>query len=298
MERFILVYVFLCFSVGIACMGVLILLARDKSDVLTRRFLWFFSSLSLLVTSGLAVTFLANLHPSAVPPETVFVIEYGESFIGRYSLMFALPFFAHQVFGATALWKDRMLAAIVAAAFVGQHVTEFVLAPVWDGRGDVAEDVLFAAIVIYTLGIGIYGMRRHGVYRPLAARFLGLMAVGLPAVLHDLFLVEDTPLRLYPLWYCLVSVTMTTTLHRRRHPAELPVLMHEWGMSPREIEVMRLVQRGMSNREIAETLHISSNTVKTHMRAIFEKSGFRSRVTLVSALGAAIRSSEATDHPS
>ena len=42
-------------------------------------------------------------------------------------------------------------------------------------------------------------------------------------------------------------------------------------LTPREIEVLRLVSRGMSNREIAEELYISENTVKNHVRNILEK---------------------------
>lgn len=37
----------------------------------------------------------------------------------------------------------------------------------------------------------------------------------------------------------------------------------------------------MSNREIGTELSISPNTVKTHLRAIFDKSGVRTRVRLV-----------------
>jgi DNA-binding NarL/FixJ family response regulator len=45
--------------------------------------------------------------------------------------------------------------------------------------------------------------------------------------------------------------------------------------------VLRLVQQGLSNREIAGQLTISPNTVKTHLSAIFDKSGFRTRTALI-----------------
>lgn len=48
-------------------------------------------------------------------------------------------------------------------------------------------------------------------------------------------------------------------------------------LTPREREVSWLLARGASNREIAETLMISENTVKTHVGHILEKLGIHSR---------------------
>ena len=47
---------------------------------------------------------------------------------------------------------------------------------------------------------------------------------------------------------------------------------------PRELQVLRHVARGHSNREIAEELFISENTVKNHIRNILEKLQMKSRM--------------------
>ncbi len=52
---------------------------------------------------------------------------------------------------------------------------------------------------------------------------------------------------------------------------------HEFGLTVRESEVTSLLLQGSSNREIAEALHISEHTVKTHLKGIFNKTGTRSR---------------------
>jgi two-component system NarL family response regulator len=52
-------------------------------------------------------------------------------------------------------------------------------------------------------------------------------------------------------------------------------------LTARELEVLKLVARGLSNREVAEGLFISENTVKNHVRNILEKLHLHSRMEAV-----------------
>jgi DNA-binding NarL/FixJ family response regulator len=58
-----------------------------------------------------------------------------------------------------------------------------------------------------------------------------------------------------------------------------PQIRREWpaGLSDREVEVLRLVARGRSKREVADALTVSVNTVDTHVRHVYEKIGVASR---------------------
>jgi len=49
------------------------------------------------------------------------------------------------------------------------------------------------------------------------------------------------------------------------------------GLTERELEVLRYIVQGLGNKEIAAILHLSENTVKTHVRHILSKLNVRSR---------------------
>jgi DNA-binding CsgD family transcriptional regulator len=70
-----------------------------------------------------------------------------------------------------------------------------------------------------------------------------------------------------------VAITLTSAT-----PADLfGVVVAGAGLSPREIEVTRLICRGHSDAEIASLLHISPHTAHDHVRAVRAKLGVRSR---------------------
>ncbi len=60
-------------------------------------------------------------------------------------------------------------------------------------------------------------------------------------------------------------------------PGKEPGKLMPAGLSPREVEVLRLVTQGKSNREIAEELVISERTVANHLASIFNKTGVENR---------------------
>ena len=53
------------------------------------------------------------------------------------------------------------------------------------------------------------------------------------------------------------------------------------GITPRELEILTQIAAGLSNKEIAERLYVSENTVKTHTASVFEKLNARRRTQAV-----------------
>ncbi|HMN99700.1 MAG TPA: LuxR C-terminal-related transcriptional regulator [Miltoncostaeaceae bacterium] len=90
-------------------------------------------------------------------------------------------------------------------------------------------------------------------------------------------------------WAMLHGMTLVTGGERRvaviaepAHPGRIaPLLMSAYGLTEREQEITRLVLQGDSTREIAARLVVSEHTVQQHMKAIFGKTGVRSRRDLV-----------------
>jgi DNA-binding NarL/FixJ family response regulator len=131
-----------------------------------------------------------------------------------------------------------------------------------------------------------------------AARVLVLTTYDLDEYVYDAlqagasgFLLKDTPpeqladgIRAVADGEALLAPTVTRRLIeefarigpiRRTPPSELDEL------TPRELEVLRLLARGMSNAEIAAALVLGDTTVKTHVTHVLRKLGVRDRVQAV-----------------
>jgi DNA-binding NarL/FixJ family response regulator len=69
-------------------------------------------------------------------------------------------------------------------------------------------------------------------------------------------------------------------------PEDTPVapLPH---LTPRQVDVLRLLEQGRSTKQIAAELHLSTETVRNHIRRLFRALGVHSRLEAVAAARAA-----------
>ena len=67
-----------------------------------------------------------------------------------------------------------------------------------------------------------------------------------------------------------------TLLRREAGVREMSALL-----TPREMELLRKAVQGLRNKEMAEILHVSEGTVKTHLHSIYEKLHVKSRAELI-----------------
>jgi DNA-binding NarL/FixJ family response regulator len=96
------------------------------------------------------------------------------------------------------------------------------------------------------------------------------------------YLLKDTPrdelfaaIRTVALGKAVLAPAVALRILRQR---QMPV---EEALSARELEVLTLVARGASNKEIARALYLSEATVKSHLLHLFEKLGVSDRTAAV-----------------
>src|SRR3984957_8237045 len=86
------------------------------------------------------------------------------------------------------------------------------------------------------------------------------------------------------------TIRETVVVREVLAPAEAPALepfapnkahQQTLGITARELEILTLIARGLSNREIATQLSVSENTVKTHCSRAFDKLGAARRTQAV-----------------
>ncbi len=280
-----MVYLFLCFAAGCACLGVALGHVLRRRDSVSKAFLAFYGFLSLMVTASLLLA-LDDATGGLLPPWTSGPLGYLVSIVGLYGVMLSLPLLTHRVFGVQDPRRDRVVVVTVLSTLALQHVTEFYLgSTVWDERGDWFEDGVLVGLAVYVLWMAWNRLDAVRAQGPLPTRLFALLAVGTPAACYDLTLGEGLGLHLFPLWYCLASIVLTSTLSRDAVGPEDTQSADLWGLSQREFQVAGQVAQGLSNKEVAAALHISTNTVKTHLRKVFEKAGVQSRFELMSRMG-------------
>ena len=74
----------------------------------------------------------------------------------------------------------------------------------------------------------------------------------------------------------------TVVVIQQASPSEVaPLVALAYGLTPREVDVTRMCIAGLGTKEIAARLHLSAYTVQDHLKAIFEKTGVRSRGALL-----------------
>ena len=94
------------------------------------------------------------------------------------------------------------------------------------------------------------------------------------------------------IWLGLKLTRKTVVVREVAVPVEVPVKVGEpfvadadrqarLGITPRELEILGLIAAGLSNREIAERLFVSENTVKTHSSRLFDKLNAKRRTQAV-----------------
>lgn len=78
--------------------------------------------------------------------------------------------------------------------------------------------------------------------------------------------------------------SVAVTVEQARPDDLVPIMLESYGLTDRETDVVLLLARGLSTKEIAEELMISAHTVRDHVKAVYDKAGVSSRGELVARM--------------
>lgn len=150
---------------------------------------------------------------------------------------------------------------------------------------------------VLVLDLRMPGMSGLAVLRAMAAEKLAVKTVLLTAAVQDEQIVEAVQfgvlgvvLKESPpedLFACLRSVAQgvpwleTDTMSRAFRQDRDSTMAKGGALTPRELEIVRMVAGGLRNKEIGERLTISEGTVKVHLHNVYEKLGVDGRLELV-----------------
>lgn len=121
----------------------------------------------------------------------------------------------------------------------------------------------------------------------LYAVLLALAAFGLQWLEYRHFL-RDLSTETYVVVIAVIFVALGAWLGYRLTPAAAAepfranqAAIEQLGLSTRELDVLRLLAQGQSNKEMARVLHLSPNTVKTHLANLYGKLGAARRTQAI-----------------
>lgn len=189
--------------------------------------------------------------------------------------------------GIRAILEDESDMEVVGEAGDGSHAANIV--------DEVRPDVVLMDIRMPGVD-GLEGTRR--ILARSATRVIILTTFDADEYVYDAlragasgFLLKDSPagqlvasIRAAAAGDAAIDPTVTRRLLDRfasaaRPPNRSPASLSK--LTPRELEVLRLICRGLSNPEIAAELYVEETTVKTHVGRILTKLGLRDRVQAV-----------------
>ena len=116
-----------------------------------------------------------------------------------------------------------------------------------------------------------------------------IQAVGRASFLAPAFL-DDFPVAQMLFYFVLAGILLAWAIRHLFQPEFAPAfhlpdeVVKEYGISPREREIITMLVQGYNNKVIGEKLFISSITVKNHIYHIYQKTGVTNKIQLINLI--------------
>ena len=282
-------------SIAVSCMALALAIA---SQVLHKtawggKYIVFQSCLI-----GVMVLYLASKLSLFFMPGNLYEVF---NFIFRTAMMASmsfvivfLPFFLSWVIAKP--WRRRQMLWFIplAMAYFGLGLSALIVrSDSFSFWAEAGQTLIFLSVYVYclvTLWVNLKSIEDHS-SRSVALSINIVSLALIPLSILSLYVdwVADFS---YPVYMLAFSIIIMVYNYIRlgldkdsERKAELDLeSLSRYKISEREFEVIQLICEGYTNKEIAQELNISVNTVNNHVANIFSKMGVRSRIDLLKAL--------------
>jgi DNA-binding CsgD family transcriptional regulator len=317
MQHWQLGYFLVTLSVGLVSLGILSTIYRQNQEKLLRDYLLFSCAFTLFVILNLLSFYASSLAPLNF--SVVSILGYFESPIALLLLMLTLTRFFHRLCVVShAGTRNTVAVGMIIFSYICYQVLSILPYTVTydDARvtlvaenpaifvGDLFLYAVLGVAILYCLWIAIASYKHfpENADKRLLKRIAILLGCFVPGIVFDVF--ELFPITFFPLIYSGFNLAVTARYYGKyaasepqetisRETSEEPEftevspdedLFVQYNISPREQELIALLLQGHRYQDIADTLHISLNTVKAHVRNIYPKCGVNSRYELTALL--------------
>ena len=201
--------------------------------------------------------------------------------------------------------KRKRIGFIFCAALVGVLLIVTAILVMYISRADLTQSIANALWAFYPLcslalfveAVALAVMFRH-IKSPHERRMAQYFLIAfLPQIAYsvlDFILLRDIAFQLTHLSYATFSLFAFIDLSAyffKYYGRDIDIsaqsryLKQKYQLTDREFEVAELLAQGMPNAHIGEKLHISVNTVKSHIKSIYRKLHIANRLQLINLLG-------------
>ncbi len=297
MEHLRLLYWIISFSIGFPTLIIIFLIyLKNKSPVL-KSYLFFMFFLSILViTSGLKRYIDLNLP--LISSWLTFYLDIISIVAESFILIFC-PVFAHSLLkNPPPRWRIFLFITYSIILFSIMIITFLFFNEIFPIINSFFIISIFL-VSIYTIGIVAVNFKQIK-SKSMRLYIVSLLIMGLIMISFFIFdfiinfkqkstLVSSSfrvGVAIYLIW------SLLTMFYAIKHYFDIPKELYQkldelaakYQISKREIEVISLIAGGLSNKQIANKLFISTGTIKRHVHNIFEKTSIKSRIELINLL--------------
>ncbi|MCQ2412549.1 MAG: response regulator transcription factor [Sphaerochaetaceae bacterium] len=283
-------------SIAISCMTLALAIASRilHSNPWNGKFIVFQSMLIGILVMALASKLSLFFMPQSI--YRVFKFIFNTLMIGSMSFVIVfLPYFLGWVIARPWRRAKNLVFFPMAIVYLGVGIASFIVeSKVFDFWAVLAQTLIVLGMYIYCIVVLWVNLKNID-DKPVRNICLTINIVSLsliPLSILSVFfsVVSDFSYPIYILAFSIVALVYLFVRFGidRQEEQNKPTLDYEslqrYKISEREFSVVKLICEGMTNKEIAQELSISVNTVNNHVANIFNKMEVRSRIDLLKIL--------------